>query len=96
MGTRAALNFANVYMGRVEEKYAYESPWRDQIIDWARFIDDIFLLWYGDKRSLINFLDYLKNAIPSIKYTYEISETEIHFLDVTVRKDEGCNVSTDV
>ena len=89
MGTRTALNFANVYMGRVEEKYAYESPWRDQIIDWARFIDDIFLLWYGDKRSLINFLDYLNNAIPSIKYTYEI-----HFLDVTVRKDEGGNVST--
>ena len=96
MGTRAAPDFANVYMGRVEENYTYESSWRDHIIDWARFIDDIFLLWNGDKRSLINFLDYLNNAIPTIKYTYERSETEIHFLDVTMRKDEGGNVSTDV
>ena len=27
MGTRAAPNFANVYMGRREREYANESPW---------------------------------------------------------------------
>lgn len=26
MGTRTAPNYANVYMGRIENKYVYESP----------------------------------------------------------------------
>ena len=42
-GARAAPNFANAYLRGIKEKYV-ESPWRDRIIDWVRFINDIFLL----------------------------------------------------
>ena len=76
--------------------YVYENPMREYNIDWARFIDDILLLWRGDRQSLVSFLVHLNNAVPSIKYTYEISQTEVNFLDVTVRKDEEGNISTDV
>ena len=74
MGTRAAPNFA-VFMGRIEMEYANESPWGELIIDWARFTDDIFLFWRGDLESLMKFIEHLNNAIPSIKFTYEISQT---------------------
>jgi len=47
MGTRAAPNFANVYMGRLEEKFVYQTDWFGSIIDWVRFMDDIFLIWNG-------------------------------------------------
>ena len=44
MGTRAAPNFANVYMGRFEGAFVYRTEWSHYIIDWVRFIDDIFLI----------------------------------------------------
>ena len=41
MGTRAAPNFANAYMGRLEGKLLYPTDWYNYIIDWVRFIDDV-------------------------------------------------------
>ena len=44
MGTRVAPNFANVYMGRLEERFVYQTEWVHHIILWVRFIDNIFLI----------------------------------------------------
>ena len=63
---------------------------------WVRFIDDIFLIWKGDKDSLIDFLDYLNNVAPSIKFTHEISTDSVNFLDTTVLKDGQGYITTDV
>ena len=73
MGTRVAPNFANVYMGRLEDKFVYQTQLANWLIMSVRFIDDIFLVWKGDKDSLIDFLDYLNNVVPSIKFMHEIS-----------------------
>ena len=96
MGTRAAPNFAHVYMGNIEKQFVYETPWINNIILWKRFIDDIFLIWGGDSESLITFINHLNNAVPLIKYTHEISQNEVNFLDTTVKKDTEGNISTDV
>lgn len=96
MGTRVAPNFANVYMGRLEERFVYQTEWMDHIILWVRFIDDIFLIWKSDKDSLINFINYLNSVAPSIKFTHEISAHSVNFLDTTVLKDNQGNISTDV
>ena len=32
----------------------------------------IFLIWKSDQESLINFINYLNNVVPSIKVTHEI------------------------
>ena len=96
MGTRVAPNFANVYMGRLEDKFVYQTEWANWLILWVRFIDDIFLIWKGDKDSLIDFLDYLNNVVPSIKFTHEISTDSVNFLDATVLKDEQGYINTDV
>ena len=60
------------------------------------FIDDIFLIWKGDKDSLIDFLDCLNNVVPSIKFTHEISTDSVNFLDTTVLKDGQGYINTDV
>ena len=49
MGTRVAPNFANVYMERLEDKFVYQTRWANWLIMWVRFIDDIFLIWKGDR-----------------------------------------------
>ena len=82
MGTRAAPNFANVYMGRLEERFVYQTDWFNDVIDWVRFIDDIFLIWKGNKDSLnIAFIEYVNGVGPWIKFTYEISCISVNFLD---------------
>ena len=96
MGTRVAPNFANVYMGRFEDKFVYQTEWANWLIMCVRFIDDILLIWKGDKDSLIDFLDYLNNVVPSIKFTHEISTDSVNFLDTTVLKDEQGYINTDV
>ena len=58
IGTRVAPNLANVYMERLEDKFVYQTEWANWHIMWVRFTDDIFLIWKGDKDSLIDFLDY--------------------------------------
>ena len=96
MGTRAAPNVANVYMGRLEEKFVYQTDWFGYIIDWVRFIDDIFLIWNGYNDSLTAFIEYLNGVVPSIKFTHEVSHNSVNFLDTKVIKDTRGNISTDV
>ena len=96
MGTRAAPNFANVYMGRFEEQFVYRTVWFDYIIDWVCFIDDIFLIWNGHNDSLAEFIEYLNGMVPSIKFTHEVSHYSVNFLDTKVIKDTRGNISTDV
>ena len=45
MRTRAAPNYANVYMGNFENKYIYQNPAMANIIFYKRFIDEIFFLF---------------------------------------------------
>ena len=37
MGTRAAPNSANVYMGRLEDTFVYQTHWSNYIIHWIHF-----------------------------------------------------------
>ena len=96
MGARAAPNFANMYMGRFEDTFVYRTEWSHYLIDWVRFIDDIFLIWKGSKSSLTTFIKYLNGVKPSIKFTHEISYKSINFLDTKVIKDVQGNISTDI
>ena len=96
MCTRAAPNFANVYMGRFEDTFVYRTEWYHYIIDWIRFIDDIFLIWKGDESSLTTFVKYLNGVESLIKFTHEKSYKSVNFLDTNVIKDVHGNISTDI
>ena len=80
MGTRAAQNDANVYMGRLEDRFVHRTQWYNHTIDWISFINGIFLIWKGDSDSLNTFIEYLNSVVPSIKLTHEISSTSSNFL----------------
>ena len=69
-------------MSKFEEKYAYAYPL--QPISWKRFIDDIFLIWPHGIDSLLEFINHLNTVHSTIKFTKEISPTEIPFLDLII------------
>ena len=89
-------NFANVYMDRFQDTFVYRTEWYHYIIDWVRFIDDIFFIWKGDERSLTTFIKYLNGVESSIKFTHEKSYKSLNFLDTKVIKDAQGNISTDI
>ena len=96
MGTRAAPNYANLFMGEFEEKYVYGSKWKRYLTYYGRFIDDIFIIWNGSEEELKHFISHMNAVHNSIKFTSKQSNSEIEFLDVLVRKDSKGYLSTDI
>lgn len=84
MGTKMAPAYANLFMGSIED--TLQNIDRDHINTWKRFIDDIFVIWTGSQAQLTTFITQINQVHETIKFTYEQSNTELTFLDVTVYK----------
>ena len=82
MGTKLATSYSNLFMTKFEDKYVFTYPLQPQL--WKRFIDDIFLIWPHGRNSLTKFIGHLNTVHPTIRFTSDISETEISFLDLTI------------
>lgn len=86
MGTKTAVAFANIFMGKIETEIISQSITKPR--EWKRYIDDIFSLWDTDKQEITLFIEQANNFHPTIKFTAEISESEITFLDTVIFKGE--------
>ncbi|XP_071160966.1 uncharacterized protein [Mytilus edulis] len=93
MGTKMASSYANIFMGKLEQRILNSSLY--QPLSWFRFIDDIDMKWDNTKQELNLFIQHANDAHPSIKFTYEISDSKITFLDTTTRLRDG-NIFTDL
>ena len=82
MGTKLAPSYANLFMAKFEDKHVYTYPLQPLL--WKRFIDDIFLIWPHGKKSLLDFIEHLNTVHPTIKFTSDISDTQITFLDLSI------------
>ena len=69
-------------MTTFEEKYLYTYPLKPEL--WKRFIDDIFIIWPHGMNYLWKFIEHLNRVHPTIKFTSDISDREISFLDLTI------------
>ena len=87
MGTKVAPSFANTFMGWFEDQFVYTYP--KQPLLWVRYIDDIFQIWTHGMIEFRKFEQHLNNAVESIKFETDISNKEVHFLDVTVKIEDG-------
>ena len=87
MGTCMAPSYANLFMGALEEKMLETSP--EKPIVWLRYIDDIFFIWPHGRPALETFITHVNNFHHTIKFTSEISPSQIPFLDVMVSLKDG-------
>ena len=86
MGTKMARTYANLFMGKLEKDLIKIA--NQHIHTWKRFIDDIFIIWTGTTQEFENDVKKINQIHPTIKFTHEISDTELTFLDVTLYKGE--------
>ena len=84
MGTKMAVAFANIFMAKIETEILSKAKYRP--IAFKRFIDDVFCLWNINREHIDQFIEQCNNHHPTIKFTAEISEQEITFLDTNVYK----------
>jgi hypothetical protein len=87
MGTRFGPSMACLFMGRLEERLLQSTTVKPFI--WLRYIDDVFILWTDGEQSFGDFINFANNFHPTIKFTSELSQSTISFLDVAVSLEGG-------
>ena len=84
MGSPMAPTYANIFMAMLDRKLLKQAPQGLIIIEWIRFIDDIFAIWTHGLDKLKTFLTYINNLQPTIKFDYTYSAKSVNFLDTTI------------
>ena len=92
MGTRVAPTFACLFMGWLEKKMLQDWRGRPPRL-WRRYIDDIIFLWSGSKSELLEFVKFLNEYHPTIKFKckegehFDFETRSVNFLDTTLYID---------
>ena len=89
MGTKMAVAFANIFMSAVEREIINKR--KTKPLERKRYIDDVFSLWNTKREEIHHFILEANRQHPTIKFTAEISEKEITFLDTIIFKGERFN-----
>jgi hypothetical protein len=88
MGSPLSPVIANFFMEHFEEQAIKQATHKP--VCWYRYVDDTFVIWPHGQDKLIEFLDYLNGLHHNIKFTMEIEEGHLLFLDIDVyRKTNG-------
>ena len=86
MGTKAAVAFSNIFMAEIETQILQQS--KHKPLEWIRYIDDRASLWVTTKDEVLQFIQKANQFLPTIKFTAEISNSNVTFLDTTIYKGE--------
>ena len=79
---KTARSYAINTMGVFEWTYVY--TYHKKYLLYLRYIDDIFIVWTHSREDLETFIEFLNTRTEHFKFTSEISNTEIAFLDTKV------------
>ena len=83
MGTKMGPSYANLFVGYVEQQIfeQYTGPIPDFF---GRYIDDCLGTASCTRADLEGFINYVNGFHHALKFTWEISETCVSFLDISV------------
>ncbi|XP_075442477.1 solute carrier family 12 member 7 isoform X2 [Ascaphus truei] len=98
MGTSFAPSYANLFMGYWEHAhiFSHTNSFRKNITFYRRFIDDLFLIWEGDTRSLTEFVDQLNKNDYNLHFTFSHHEQRIEYLDLLLSVDSCQSIQSDI
>ena len=83
MGTKMGPSYAKLFVGYVEHQFfnQYDGSKPDL---YGRYIDDCIGAISSSREELNRFITSVNSFHPALKYTWEISETSLAFLDIKV------------
>ena len=94
MGTKMGPRYANLFVGFIENQFfsQYHSP-KPEL--YGRYIDDCIGATSSTREELTKFTTAVNSFYPALKYTWEISDTSLAFLDIKI-SIEGNGLCTSV
>ena len=94
MGTKMGPSYANLFVGYIEHQFfnQYNGP-KPEL--YRRYIDDCIGATSSTREDLKQFITAVNSFHPALKYTWEISDTSLAFLDIKV-SIEGNGLCTSV
>ncbi|CAF4436280.1 unnamed protein product, partial [Didymodactylos carnosus] len=86
MGTAFAPPYANIYVfnNEIHPLINYIKKYPSSLVRYFRFIDDVLIFIFCQSSNQVDELLTLLNNNNNLKYTFETSQTNIHFLDVNI------------
>ena len=93
MGTKMGPSYANLFVGYVENNFFsnYHGP-KPHL--YKRYIDDCVGATSSSREELNQFITSVNSFHPALKYTWEISENSLAFLDIKLSvNDNGLSTS---
>ena len=94
MGTKMGPSYANLFVGFIENQFLpqYHSP-KPEL--YGRYIDDCIGATSSTREELTKFTTAVNSFYLALKYTWEISDTSLAFLDIKISV-EGNGLCTSV
>ena len=84
MGTSLAPALATIVVADLEEAYLRTAPYTP--LSWIRYIDDVFAIWQHTRDQFDNFVRGLNQLDHRLRFTSELSQISVTFLDVRIYK----------
>jgi hypothetical protein len=86
MGARPSPEITDICMKDITDEATLKFEHADKIIYHGRFRDDGFISFSGSPDEIKDFFDIGNSCHKYLRFTYEISHTNVNFLDTTVYK----------
>jgi len=95
MGNSLAPILADLFMQKLEKNFTQK--FKFYIGAYFRFVDDSFLLWHGTKKKYSEFLAYINQLHPQIKFTSEEEKNfKLNFLDLEINREPSKKFTTKI
>lgn len=89
MGARFAPSYANLFMGFWDDLAIWaKNPFKAHLALYARYIDDILIIWNGSEAELNSFIEYCNSNPFGISSTHSIDQGSLLFLDLELQVDK--------
>jgi hypothetical protein len=83
MGTKMGPSYANLFVGFIEEQIFLNYPGLKPDF-FGRYIDDCIGAASCSKQELDSFISYVNSFHPALDFTWDISQSSVTFLDISV------------
>ena len=90
MGSCLAPSLANLFLAHLEKDW-HQHEYSPKL--YKRYVDDIFLV-FNDKKHIEQFLELVNKVHSNLKFTVEVGDSQLPFLDVLINKNHEFFTST--
>jgi hypothetical protein len=86
MGAPTSSILSEVYLQNLEHNSIFKILMEQKIVAYFRYVDDIMIVYDRNKTNISHMLDLFNKLHSKLKFTLELEEDMINFLDITIHR----------